>query len=172
MWVRLPPELLRLFSSMDEHLTTNQEAASSSLARVTIRGALSPRTPYRDGESKMPLYGEAKRKYDREYLATRRASWFKGKVCAHCGTDKRLELNHKDPSTKVSHRIWSWSEVRRLEELAKCEPLCYTCHKEVTRQQFSKPIMHGTYQGYRKGCKEECCMEAMRQHWRDRRNPA
>ena len=118
----------------------------------------------------MPLVGEVKKKYQREWMAGRRAEWFEDKVCANCGSPDRLELNHKDPKQKVTHRIWSWSKERRDEELAKCEALCYDCHKAVTKQQQnSKPINHGTRSGYQRGCRKHCCAEALRQYWRDRR---
>lgn len=32
--------------------------------------------------------------------------------------------------TKVTHRIWSWSAVRILEETAKCQVLCFTHHDQ------------------------------------------
>lgn len=76
----------------------------------------------------MTLKGEAKRKYQREWLANRRAEFFKDKQCL-CGSTDRLELDHIDPSKKITHNIWSWSTPRREAELAKCQVLCYTCHK-------------------------------------------
>jgi len=45
-----------------------------------------------------------------------------------CGSWKKLELDHIDPKTKESHKIWSWSEERRNKELKKCQVLCYDCH--------------------------------------------
>lgn len=118
----------------------------------------------------MPLVGQAKREYQRNWVADRRSEWFSDKSCNHCGATENLELNHKDPSTKVTHRIWSWSKEKREEELAKCEPLCEACHKAVTKKQFSKPVPHGTKAGYNRGCRLECCMEGMRKYFRDYRN--
>lgn len=118
----------------------------------------------------MPLYGEAKREYQRKWVANRRAEWFKDKVCRNCGTNDSLELNHVDPSTKVTHAVWSWSKERRDEELAKCEPLCSPCHLEVTKKQLSRPINHGTKSGYNRGCRKPCCMEGMRVWFRNYRN--
>lgn len=118
----------------------------------------------------MPLVGEAKREYQRNWVASRKSQWFAGKSCVTCGSFSGLEINHIDRAKKVSHRVWSWSTPRRDEELTKCEVLCHACHKEVTRKQFSKPIQHGTKSGYNRGCRLECCMEGMRKYFRDYRN--
>ena len=67
----------------------------------------------------------------------RRKDWIEANgPCAKCGSWDRLEVDHIDPSTKVSHNVWGWSETRRLEELAKCQVLCYSCHKEKTRLYY------------------------------------
>ena len=118
----------------------------------------------------MPLVGDKKRQYQRDWMARRRGEWFAGKSCDHCGSQENLELNHLDRATKITHRVWSWSRERRESELAKCQPLCKSCHKKVTQEQLTKPIAHGTKSGYNKGCKDECCMEGMRQWFRDYRN--
>lgn len=62
-------------------------------------------------------------------MAKRRTAWFvENGPCVDCGSDENLRLDHKDASQKVSHRIWSWSDDRRLAELAKCVVRCYPCH--------------------------------------------
>ena len=78
----------------------------------------------------MPLKGEAKKIYSREWMRKRRAEWFADKVCAVCGTSENLELDHIDPTTKVTHKVWSWTYTRRMAELAKCQALCEECHKK------------------------------------------
>lgn len=75
---------------------------------------------------------ERQREYMREWYARRRAEWFEGKVCVDCGSTDRLELDHVDPATKVSHRIWSWSKARREAELAKCVVRCHDHHRAKT----------------------------------------
>lgn len=80
----------------------------------------------------MPLTGEAKREYQRQWVAKRREDYFADKNCEECGSTERLELDHKDPKQKVTHRIWSWSRERREAELKKCQILCEGCHKEKT----------------------------------------
>lgn len=76
---------------------------------------------------------EAKRKYQREWLRKRRSDFFKDKECINCGTVENLQLDHIDPKTKVTHRIWSWSKQRRDTEIAKCQVLCAVCHLEKSK---------------------------------------
>jgi hypothetical protein len=45
-----------------------------------------------------------------------------------CGSRDHLEIDHRDPGEKLSHRIWSWSPARRDAELAKCQVLCRKHH--------------------------------------------
>jgi hypothetical protein len=76
--------------------------------------------------------------YQRDWMAKRRAEWFADKVCAGCGSAEELELDHQDPSLKVSHRIWSWSRPRREAELAKCRPLCSPCHQRKSSGEVAR----------------------------------
>ena len=64
-------------------------------------------------------------------MKSRRDSFFKDKRCIKCNSVERLELDYIDPKLKVSHRIWSWSKERQNVEIAKCQVLCYDCHKEA-----------------------------------------
>lgn len=85
----------------------------------------------------MAMSREEKRAYDREWMRKRREDWFSANgPCVDCGSWERLEIDHVDRSTKVSHRIWSWSEKRRLEELAKCAVRCHTCHRKKTNPEM------------------------------------
>lgn len=70
--------------------------------------------------------------YQREWMARRRQAYFHDKSCVRCGATDNLELDHVDPAQKVSHRVWSWSEARRAEEISKCQILCRRCHAEKT----------------------------------------
>jgi 5-methylcytosine-specific restriction endonuclease McrA len=92
--------------------------------------------PYKDPE--------VQRNYCRQWVAKRRADYFADKACVKCGSKDRLELDHIDPAEKTHHAIWTWSEERRLAEIAKCQVLCYKCHKEktaayVSEQRSGKP---------------------------------
>lgn len=77
------------------------------------------------------------RDYRRRWIQERRAAFFADKECDKCGSADRLELHHRDPETKLSHKIWSWAESRRRAEIAKCVVLCNACHKYITRLDFS-----------------------------------
>ena len=86
---------------------------------------------------------EAQREYARKWVAARRAEHFRDKACAACGSSIELELDHIDPSTKVTSVIWSWSQQRRDEELLKCQVLCKPCHKVKTAAWRRGRAEHG-----------------------------
>lgn len=91
----------------------------------------------------MPYKDKARqRDYSRQWIAKRRATWFENKSCVQCGSTERLELDHVDPSTKVDHCIWSWSEERRNFEIAKCQVLCYDCHRRKSNAFLSETTAH------------------------------
>lgn len=73
--------------------------------------------------------------YQKKWMADRRAEYFDGKKCVKCGTTEDLELHHRNPEDKTSHRIWSWTKEKREAELAKCDPMCNCCHKEHHRSR-------------------------------------
>lgn len=75
---------------------------------------------------------DERRRYAREWVARRRAAWFADKSCVDCGSVDKLELDHVDSKQKVSHSIWSWSQVRRDVEIAKCVVRCFPCHRAKT----------------------------------------
>lgn len=77
----------------------------------------------------------AQREYQRQWLAARRAKWFEGKSCIDCGAVDDLELDHRDPAQKVSHRIWSWSWERIEAEAAKCDVRCRDCHLDKSKRE-------------------------------------
>lgn len=88
---------------------------------------------------------ESQREYQRKWLAQRKADFYKDKSCVQilsngsiCGSIEGLELDHIDPSTKISHNIWSWREERRLAEIAKCQVLCHSCHKTKSAAEHAK----------------------------------
>lgn len=83
--------------------------------------------PYKDKEKQ--------KEFQRKWVAKRRYEFFKDKTCTVCGSDKELQLDHVDPNTKSSHKIWSWKEDKRNNELEKCQILCIACHKKKTYTQ-------------------------------------
>ena len=103
------------------------------------------------------------REYQAQWIQERRKTWIidQGGQCFHCGENRLhcLDVDHIDCHKKVSHKIWSWSKVRREEELSKCQVLCKNCHAEKT----SKDLNWGTYthgnSGYRLGCRCNICKD-------------
>ena len=91
--------------------------------------------------------------YQREWIKKRRASFLQAKSCAVCGSIKRLEVDHRDPSKKEHEvrNLWSRKAMIRDKELGKCQVLCNACHKEKTKQDYierRRPLVHGTEHGY------------------------
>lgn len=121
----------------------------------------------------MPLQGEKKKAYQREWIRKRRQAWIEsqGSICANCGeTNKPFELDHIDPKTKVSHNIWSWSAERREAELAKCQLLCEDCHMDKSIQELTVEYSHGEYRMYHdKGCRCQPCTASVAPYWREYR---
>ena len=102
---------------------------------------------------------EAQRRYQREWKAQRRNDWLANKACVICGSTDRLEVDHIDRATKVTHNVWSWSEVRRNIELAKCQVLCYDHHLEKTRAE-NLTTEHGLTMYQKYGCRCGVCKKA------------
>ena len=106
----------------------------------------------------MPIQNNVERReYQREWMRKRRNAFFDGRKCAYCGSEDNLELDHVDPSTKVDHKVWSWSESRRNEELEKCQPLCDQCHSKKT---ILEKTNHGISRYNRGGCRCYICKKA------------
>lgn len=109
----------------------------------------------------MPILDIAeRRKYQIKWLRKRRDEWFeKNGPCRQCGSWECLELDHKNPATKISHRVWSWAKLKRETELAKCQPLCEKCHDK------KHEAAHGTFHRYcARGCRCQLCRKANADH--------
>ncbi len=97
--------------------------------------------PYKDKQKQQ--------EYQRQWLKNRRKKWIdKNGPCKLCGSDINLEVDHKDRSIKVDHKVWSWSLERADKELKKCQVLCKKCHRKKTTKEISKPLRHGINSGY------------------------
>ena len=96
------------------------------------------------------------KKWYNEVVKPRRKAFFFNKKCEKCGSSDELELHHVDPSTKLSHNIWSWSEESRNKEVEKCIVLCRSCHQKYHKE---KNIKHGIKR-YQKGCRCDVCRKA------------
>lgn len=93
---------------------------------------------------------EQQKQYQREWMARRRSDWIasQGGKCVACDSTDRLEVDHVDPATKAMNptKVWSLSRAKREAELAKCQVLCFDCHKAKSYPET--PIKHGTCGGY------------------------
>jgi hypothetical protein len=119
----------------------------------------------------MPYIDPVEQKeYRLKWIRKRRNEWLSANgPCRRCGSWERLEVDHIDPKTKVSHRIWSWKESTRTEELKKCQVLCRKCHEKKTAEEFRRDAVHGTHASYRRGCRCELCREHQRQRLKAQR---
>lgn len=109
---------------------------------------------------------ELQRKYQRERNARIRLDAIKnfGSRCCKCGDIDRLEFDHINRASKVSHNIWSWAPERREAELLKCQLLCHECHKRKTASENGAHLMHGMLGMYNsRGCRCALCREAKNQ---------
>ena len=103
--------------------------------------------------------------YMREYMAKRRATRrnklveLSGSRCKVCGRDDQLEFDHRDNATRsfrLSGKGLDGPWPRLIEEHAKCDLLCYRCHRTKTIENgesgggHNKLIdwPHGTMQRY------------------------
>jgi hypothetical protein len=100
---------------------------------------------------------EERRRYNREWMAKRRAEFFADETCADCGSHEHLELDGSDCSDPVNHRVWSWSTSRRAAELAKYAVRCSSCR---VQRLGAKQTRHGTRGRYEKGCRCDACKQA------------
>jgi len=113
--------------------------------------------PYKDPDQQ--------RKYQPEWRARRQKEWLVANgPCVRCASWENLQIDHKDPKKKVSHRIWSWAKERREKELAKCQVLCKKCHIEKSSEEKRRPIRHGTHSAYASGCRCLSCNKAHREY--------
>jgi 5-methylcytosine-specific restriction endonuclease McrA len=103
------------------------------------------------------------REYQRKWAARRRSAWITANgPCVKCGSWDDLEADHIDRASKSiePRALWSMSPRNplRIAELPKLQVLCFECHKEKSRLEATKPLIHGTDNGYRKKrCRCEPC---------------
>jgi 5-methylcytosine-specific restriction endonuclease McrA len=85
---------------------------------------------------------QRKNDYQNEWMKKRRllGIMLLGGRCVVCGATTDLEIDHVNPDTKVSHRIWSWSWNRIIHELVKCQLLCHDDHRLKTKVDFPDAI--------------------------------
>lgn len=106
------------------------------------------------------------REYQRNFLRARREQWLEENgPCVDCGSWQQLEVDHEDPSTKVTHSVWSWRAARREIELRKCRPRCRRCHLAKTAREAATNPAHGTVARYSGSspCRCDACRAAERE---------
>jgi hypothetical protein len=114
---------------------------------------------------------DKQREYQRAWANRKRranrAAYFAGKSCSWCGSVDQLELDHINPTDKLSHLIWTWSPQRRASELAKCQVLCKPCHDRKCGLDgfFDRTPRHGIAR-YARGCRCDTCRAANTEHGR------
>jgi hypothetical protein len=112
---------------------------------------------------------KARREYHRRWMSDRRAEWLAANgPCVDCGATEDLQLSSADGTAKPTNAVWSASDERRQELLKGYVVRCFPCFtkKRIAgiRQQFTKPLVHGTLAGYeKKGCRCANCLGAMRE---------
>lgn len=85
-----------------------------------------------------PEARKIKQEQDRERISYRRLKWInQNGPCKNCGSSEKLEVDHIDPSTKISNTVWTWTEKRRNLELEKCQVLCRPCHIQKSFKEGS-----------------------------------
>jgi 5-methylcytosine-specific restriction endonuclease McrA len=96
---------------------------------------------------------------------------FFGGKCERCGSEKNLDFDHIDPSSKEYDigKVMNYPNHVILAELAKCQLLCRSCHISKTIKEHggahNKGIsnaQHGSHTMYIYGCRCDLCKEAKR----------
>ena len=74
-----------------------------------------------------------------------------GGICSKCGSNKALQFDHINPSTKCFSILEKYYHKLEtvLEELKKCQLLCKPCHRLKTIQEGSHKLI-GTKNGQSK----------------------
>lgn len=138
MQVRLLSQV-RVFDPKDTISPYEGDHGGSSPSRPTIRGALSPRTPYRDGE-------QMARNNSVNVASWRRRAKAKlvahhGGACVDCGyigPAFMYDFDHRDPKTKsfaIGAKGVTSAYENILKESLKCDLVCANCHRFRTHVQ-------------------------------------
>lgn len=125
-------------SVIDEYYPTFEEAARRSVDLLPEFGPkpLPRREPWhRRPENREWFRQKAARIYEK------RRAWYRefmaGRNCLECGSSVKLEWHHRHPELKtmpVARMISNFPAEKVLAEIAKCDLLCQTCHRQRHRR--------------------------------------
>lgn len=89
----------------------------------------------------MTMGREYHREYAKKWYHARRAEYVAllGGKCAECEKTENLQFDHKDRKTKkfAIGKLFSKSQAVVVEEIKKCQLLCFPCHIEKSRPEIS-----------------------------------
>ena len=91
-----------------------------------------------------------------------------GNKCVICGSSEKLEIDHieyKNKSFSIA-KFHSLTDEKLLEEVKKCQLLCFKCHRRKTIEErgYNTREQHGTMACYRHG---HCRCPECRKVWSD-----
>lgn len=101
-----------------------------------------------------------------------------GDKCVNCGSIDNLEFDHIDPKSKIAElsNLTRHSLKKFLDEVAKCQVLCSSCHHDKSTIESGKQLVpgtHGTLSSYR-FCRCTECKKAKSSYmriWHQNRSP-
>lgn len=83
---------------------------------------------------------------------------YMGSKCVTCNQTENLEFDHINSETKSFNIAQNWSRNREvlLQELEKCQLLCFSCHKTKTTREGTPS--HGGWGMFKRGCRCAWCV--------------
>lgn len=107
--------------------------------------------------------------YDRQRYLARKGELLEllGSECSQCGSTDRIEFDHIDPTTKSFDILEQWNRPieELVQEVRKCQPLCYSCHREKSLAQLS--VEHGGGASGKRNCKCDLCRAKKNEYMRE-----
>jgi 5-methylcytosine-specific restriction endonuclease McrA len=120
------------------------------------------------------------KEYMREYRQKRKelALNMLGEKCVKCGSKEDLHFDHITPKGKVNEisSMLTNKFEEFIEEVNKCQLLCYGCHVEKTKEEGDyltnrKPWQHGVSGYVNQKCRCEICVSEYKTYrakrWKD-----
>jgi hypothetical protein len=94
-----------------------------------------------------------------------------GGACVICGSTTDTQFDHIDPTTKSFTVTQGWSRATFWDEVAKCQLLCITHHKEKTKREAQAHLgtmAHGRWMYLKRKCRCDTCKSDYRVYRRER----